>query len=244
MASPAQPSLRKDAARSRAAILSAARELFSAGRDIPMYEIGRRAGVGQATLYRHFPDRAAIVATISRDHVERIEATAAEHEDDDDAILIVLRAAAEMLVEIHDLVGILREDATLAPVLSELRQRMRTVLDTALNRSRASKLLREDLRTEDLVLVLNLINGALAGIERPDERTTAAMRALDLALGEGCATLRERADLAVRDEPAGSQAPMVAPEPEKMAAAYRDVPRLRSRGFTLASDLKERWPSG
>ena len=43
--------LRKDAARNRAAILDAARELFACGRDVPMYEIGRRAGVGQATLY-------------------------------------------------------------------------------------------------------------------------------------------------------------------------------------------------
>lgn len=182
MAATAQPPLRKDAARSRAAILSAARELFSAGRDVPMYEIGRRAGVGQATLYRHFPNRAAIVAAISREHVERIEAIAAEHEENSRAILIVLDAAADMLVRIHDLVGILREDATLAPVLDELRQRMRVVLGAALDRSRASHLLREDLRADDLLLVLNMINGALTGIASTAERTTAAMRALDLAV--------------------------------------------------------------
>jgi AcrR family transcriptional regulator len=182
LASTAQPPLRKDAARSRAAILTAARELFSSGRDVPMYEIGRRAGVGQATLYRHFPDRAAIVAAISREHVERIEAVAAEHEDDDHAILIVLDAAADMLVRIHDLLGILREDATLAPVLAELRQRMLVVLDATLDRSRASDLLREDLRADDLLLVLNMINGALTGIASTAERTTAATRALDVAL--------------------------------------------------------------
>ena len=182
MASTAQPPLRKDAARSRAAILTAARELFSSGRDVPMYEIGRRAGVGQATLYRHFPDRAAIVAAISREHVERIEAIAAEHEDDDGAILIVLDAAADMLVRIHDLLGILREDATLAPVLAELRQRMLVVLDATLDRSRAGDLLREDLRADDLLLVLNMINGALTGIASTAERATAATRALDLAL--------------------------------------------------------------
>jgi AcrR family transcriptional regulator len=182
LASTAQPSLRKDAARSRAAILTAARELFSSGREVPMYEIGRRAGVGQATLYRHFPDRAAIVAAISREHVERIEAIAAEHDDDDRAILIVLDAAADMLVRIHDLLGILREDATLAPVLAELRQRMLVVLDATLDRSRASDLLREDLRADDLLLVLNMINGALTGIATAAERTTAATRALDLAL--------------------------------------------------------------
>lgn len=177
-----EPRLRSDAARSRAAILTAARDLLSSGRDVPMYEIGRRAGVGQATLYRHFPDRAAIVAAISREHVERIEATAAEHDDDPQAILVVLHAAAEMLVCIHDLLGILREDATLAPVLSELRGRMLSVLDAALERSRASRLLREDLRTEDLLLVLNMINGALTGIATAGERTAAASRALQLAL--------------------------------------------------------------
>jgi AcrR family transcriptional regulator len=182
LASTAQPPLRKDAARSRAAILTAARELFSSGREVPMYEIGRRAGVGQATLYRHFPDRAAIVAAISREHVERIEAIAADHDDDDRAILIVLDAAADMLVRIHDLLGILREDATLAPVLAELRQRMLVVLDATLDRSRASDLLREDLRADDLLLVLNMINGALTGIATAAERTTAATRALDLAL--------------------------------------------------------------
>lgn len=182
MAATAQPPLRKDAARSRAAILTAARELFSAGRDVPMYEIGRRAGVGQATLYRHFPNRAAIVAAISREHVERIEAIAAEHEENSRAILIVLDAAADMLVRIHDLVGILREDATLAPVLDELRQRMRVVLGATLDRSRASDLLRDDLRADDLLLVLNMINGALTGIASSAERTTAATRALDLAV--------------------------------------------------------------
>jgi len=182
LASTAQPPLRKDAARSRAAILTAARELFSSGRDVPMYEIGRRAGVGQATLYRHFPDRVAIVAAISREHVERIEALAAEHDDDGRAILIVLDAAADMLVRIHDLVGILREDATLAPVLNELRQRMLVVLDATLDRSRASDLLRDDLQADDLLLVLNMINGALTGIATTAERTTAATRALDFAL--------------------------------------------------------------
>jgi AcrR family transcriptional regulator len=182
LAATAQPPLRKDAARSRAAILTAARELFSAGRDVPMYEIGRRAGVGQATLYRHFPNRAAIVAAISREHVERIEAIAAEHEENSKAILIVLDAAADMLVRIHDLVGILREDATLAPVLDELRQRMRVVLGATLDRSRASDLLRDDLRADDLLLVLNMINGALTGIASTAERTTAATRALDLAV--------------------------------------------------------------
>jgi AcrR family transcriptional regulator len=173
--------LRKDAARNRAAILTAARELFGGGRDVPMYEIGRRAGVGQATLYRHFSDRAAIVAAITREHVERIEANAAGNEGGDQAVVIVLQAGAEMLVCIHDLLGILRDDATLAPILDELRQRMLIVLEATLNRCRGSDLLRDDLDANDLMLVLKMVNGALVGVSTAPERTAAAGRALDIA---------------------------------------------------------------
>ena len=174
--------LRKDAARSREAILAAARELFARSRDVPMYEIGRHAGVGQATLYRHFGDRSAIVAAISREQVELIERVAAEHSDDQRGILAVLEASAEMLAAIHDLVAILRDEATLAPVLAELRERMRAVLDGALARSRPSAVLRADVKTDDLVLVLNMVNGALGGVAANAERSVVAGRALSLAL--------------------------------------------------------------
>jgi AcrR family transcriptional regulator len=177
-----QAPLRKDAARNRAAILTAARELFSCGRDVPMYEIGRRAGVGQATLYRHFPDRAAIVAAISREHVERIEAIAGESDGAGSTTVTVLQAAVEMLVHIHDLLGILREDATLAPILDELRERTRAVLASSLDRSRATNRLREDVDASDLMLALKMVNGALVGVSTTTERTAAAGRALDIAL--------------------------------------------------------------
>jgi AcrR family transcriptional regulator len=174
--------LRRDAARNRDAILAAARDLLGSGRDVPMYEIGRRAGVGQATLYRHFPDRSALVAAIAREHIERIETIAAESEDDERAILVVLDASAEMLVAIHELIGVLREDATLAPILDELRRRMLAVLASTLDRSRGSDLVRSELAADDLMLVLKMINGALVGVSTTAERTEAAARALDVAL--------------------------------------------------------------
>jgi AcrR family transcriptional regulator len=174
--------LRKDAARSRAAILAAARELFATGRDVPMYEIGRRAGVGQATLYRHFPDRSAIAEAVLSEQVQRLEAIAAVHAGDEQAVIVLLGAATDGLVEIHDLVGILRDDETRAPVLRGLRLRMYRVLETALESSRGAPLLREGVQTEDLMLVLNMVNGALFGIATLRERRLAASRALDIAL--------------------------------------------------------------
>ncbi|MGW3966683.1 TetR/AcrR family transcriptional regulator [Amycolatopsis sp. NPDC005003] len=55
--------MRNDANRNRARILDAARQLYAAkGLDVTMRAVARRAGLGVATLYRHFPDREALVA--------------------------------------------------------------------------------------------------------------------------------------------------------------------------------------
>ena len=64
MTTTSETPLRKDAQRNREAILAAARELFAESADVPMYEIARRAGVGQATLYRNFPDRRNLAASL------------------------------------------------------------------------------------------------------------------------------------------------------------------------------------
>ncbi|MDQ1010200.1 AcrR family transcriptional regulator [Streptomyces sp. V4I23] len=56
---------RADALRNRERIVSAAREMFvEYGPEVPLDEIARRAGVGNATLYRHFPDRAVLVREV------------------------------------------------------------------------------------------------------------------------------------------------------------------------------------
>ena len=173
---------RKDARRSRAAILAAARELFSDGRDVPMYEIGRRAGVGHATLYRHFPDRAAIAEAVVSEQIERLEEIVGARAGDRRAIIMALEASVDALVEIHDLVGILRDDPALAPVLARLRARVKAALHAAFESSRREGLLRDDVDIDDLMLVLSMVNGALHGIATIRQRRSVADRALDIAL--------------------------------------------------------------
>src|SRR4051812_2648534 len=54
--SPMATRLRADAERNRSALLTAAREVFGEqGLEASLDEIARRAGVGNATLYRRFP---------------------------------------------------------------------------------------------------------------------------------------------------------------------------------------------
>jgi AcrR family transcriptional regulator len=60
--------LRADARRNRERILRAAREAFAAeGIAVPLDEIARRAGVGNATLYRRFPTRQDLIAAVFAD---------------------------------------------------------------------------------------------------------------------------------------------------------------------------------
>ncbi|MBA6440415.1 TetR/AcrR family transcriptional regulator [Streptomyces sp. GMR22] len=62
--------LRSDASDNRERILDAARELFATeGLKVPMREIARHAGVGPATLYRHFPTKQMLATEALRDEM-------------------------------------------------------------------------------------------------------------------------------------------------------------------------------
>lgn len=70
--------LRADARRNEEMLLDAAKAVFAAsGVDAPVREVATRAGVGVATLYRHFPTRADLVAAVFRQEVDRCAAAAA-----------------------------------------------------------------------------------------------------------------------------------------------------------------------
>ena len=77
--------LRADAARNRAAIVEAARAVFAEqGLDAPLDEIARRAGTGNATLYRRFPTRGDLIAAVFADWMtEPLEAVEAGLTDED-----------------------------------------------------------------------------------------------------------------------------------------------------------------
>jgi AcrR family transcriptional regulator len=60
-----RPGRRADAERNRAAIIEAAGEVFAeCGGGVDVREIARRSGVGMGTLYRHFPTKDELLATV------------------------------------------------------------------------------------------------------------------------------------------------------------------------------------
>ena len=77
--------MRADAQKSRRLLLDAACALLiEVGPDASLEAIARRAGVGIATLYRHFPERSALETAVAVDVMARTpEATATPAEESD-----------------------------------------------------------------------------------------------------------------------------------------------------------------
>ena len=70
---------RADARRNYEKVLAAARESFAeGGESTALEEIARRAGVGIGTLYRHFPNRQALLEALYVGEVEEVCRSAAE----------------------------------------------------------------------------------------------------------------------------------------------------------------------
>ena len=75
---------RADARRNYEKVLAAAREAFAeGGESTVLEEIARRAGVGIGTLYRHFPNRQALLEALYVGEVEEICSSAAALDDAD-----------------------------------------------------------------------------------------------------------------------------------------------------------------
>lgn len=76
--SPHPPGRRRaDARRNRDRLVAAAGDVIGeAGAEASLEEIARRAGVGSATLHRHFPSRAELLEAVLRDRVQALCARA------------------------------------------------------------------------------------------------------------------------------------------------------------------------
>jgi AcrR family transcriptional regulator len=75
---------RADARRNYEKVLVAAREAFAeGGESTALEEIARRAGVGIGTLYRHFPNRQALLEAVYVNEVEAVCRSAAEFDRGD-----------------------------------------------------------------------------------------------------------------------------------------------------------------
>lgn len=166
-ATPRTARLRADASRNRERIVAAAREaVVEHGPDVPLDEVARRAGVGNATLYRHFTSRTELIRQVTLFVMERTaqraEAALAEEPDAFSALhRFVFEAAEErigalcpLLTEVFD-----RND----PRLVEQRQHLENALNAIIDGAQRTGRLRPDIAVGDLMIALTQLTRPLPG---------------------------------------------------------------------------------
>jgi AcrR family transcriptional regulator len=92
--------MRTDARRNAERIVRAAERVFmESGTDVPLEEIARRAGVGAATLYRHFASKADLArAVVEHAFAEQVEPALQRALDDSQDALTTLVTALEAVM--------------------------------------------------------------------------------------------------------------------------------------------------
>jgi AcrR family transcriptional regulator len=111
--------LRAHARRNRERIIASAREVFALrGEQAYMGDIAKHAGVGNGTLYRHFPDKEALLIEVIRGRFEELCEIASRAEDIRDPVESVEAALRTALAATS--IRILRRAQTAGAVRSDL----------------------------------------------------------------------------------------------------------------------------
>src|SRR4051812_38209947 len=150
--------LRSDAARNREAIVEAARAVFAEqGLDAPLDEIAKRAGTGNATLYRRFPTRGDLIEAVFADRMtEHLAAVDAALAIDDpwDGFASYVGAVAAMQARDRGIADLVTMDVSVAHEIERLRSQAFDGLVRLVDRAHDAAVLRADFTTVDVVLVL------------------------------------------------------------------------------------------
>jgi AcrR family transcriptional regulator len=166
------PRPRADALRNRERIVSAAREMFvEFGPDVPLDEIARRAGVGNATLYRHFPDRATlvreVVLSVMSRTTEQADRAAAEEADPFAALRrFVHQAADERIGALCPMLsGAFDHDH---PDLHAGREHLEDAVRGLVEAAQSAGRMRTDVAVGDLMVALSQLTRPLPGTACPN----------------------------------------------------------------------------
>ena len=151
--------LRADASRNRDTLLAAATRAFASSEAEPsMRAIAREAGVGIATLYRHFPTRESLVDAVYHDQVERLTVGARELLEQlppAEAMRRWMDLFGDWLMTKHGMIDTLLamiESGEIA--LAHTRAELLDVITTILEAGRAAGDLRPDVTAEDIAASL------------------------------------------------------------------------------------------
>ena len=177
------PRRRADATENRARIIEAARAVIATSDEVKLNAIAKRAGVGQGTLYRHFPAREDLLAEVYRRDVDELVAAApallGEHEPIEALSRWFDRVADYARVKrgVFDAVEVAVWQDLSAHSLGPIGEAITTLLDAG----KADGAIRPDVDARDVILLI----GYLTRIDDA-EWNTRARHLLDVILDGLC----------------------------------------------------------
>jgi AcrR family transcriptional regulator len=151
--------LRADARRNYERLLEAAREAVAEhGIEASLDDIAKRAKVGSGTLYRHFPNRLALLEAVFREQIqllyERAQALAADDTSPDVALTDWMRAFLAYMTTYRGLAMTLKSMMDAAGELfTSTHKQLRWSIDTLLERAQSAGTARTDVTGSDLLRI-------------------------------------------------------------------------------------------
>ncbi|MFE3442608.1 TetR/AcrR family transcriptional regulator [Nocardia sp. NPDC059180] len=204
--------LRSDARDNRERILDAARAVFvTDGLDVPIREIARRAEVGPATLYRHFPTKEMLVAEAFTDQMLACRSLVDEGLADSDpwhGFCLAVEKLCELQARDHGFTAAFMSAFPRAMDFTAIRTSSLTGAAELIRRAKDTGRLRPDIVLDDLILMIMANNGIHA--DTPAARIAASRRFAALMI----------------------QAFQTPPEPSPLPPVPRLVPAVSVHGFT------------
>jgi AcrR family transcriptional regulator len=154
-----QKPLRADARRNRERIIEAARKVFAKqGTDAQVDDIARAAGVGVGTLYRHFPDKRALMGELMaakfRTFADNAQRALAE-EDPWESFAEFLRTNAAACARDVGLQQALHRDPVAWSVAIPELTRLQDLASQLIRRGQDAGVLRDDFVVEDIPMLMS-----------------------------------------------------------------------------------------
>ncbi|AXA90590.1 TetR/AcrR family transcriptional regulator [Massilia sp. YMA4] len=188
-ATPSQPKVaarrRADAVENRDRLLDAAQAVFlESGVNAPLDAVAQRAGIGRATLFRHFADRHALIAGLLQRTLATLETEAASAPGDPYALVRLLRFLAQHMVARAPLAEYWQAFDHDSAEFQLAQRRFVAAFAQPVAWARAAGTCRADFQAEDALLLTALLGGALYARD-PERRRQLAARAWQLAVEAG-----------------------------------------------------------
>lgn len=159
MSETAEPQTRRaDARANRDAVLNAATVLFAErGVEVSYEEIAERAGVGRATLYRHFPTREALLAGLLDDLMEELERAAAGFSQRPEGLLHLVDFCVQAQQRHLPIVDLANQAAP-SEQMATMRRRFEQLLAQPLAEAQSAGLVRSEVTVNDVRLLVIMLS--------------------------------------------------------------------------------------